>query len=206
MIACLPPQLQGLCQKKITTHAKPPLGRSHRKSVEIMTTNLLSYSRMLKRVRTHVLLQSEVPVCHAISLPIPTFRSGTAGYAQFASPLQQNASDAPLQGVPDRWWVLSATSARLISYSLYEVNPFAASIAFEPVAVPPPFAGLEECKQLLQSVQDFADVCVPDFFQRERGNKATRLRLGELLRQQVSRGLESQYRALAPDFFDWLDS
>ena len=46
----------------------------------------INYGEIRQRQRTHVLRQTEVPVDHAVSLPLPTLRWGRPAYACFASP------------------------------------------------------------------------------------------------------------------------
>jgi hypothetical protein len=49
-------------------------------------SGLLSYAELRKRERSHPVLRDEVPMEHAVSLPIPTLQLGQAGYAAFAAP------------------------------------------------------------------------------------------------------------------------
>ena len=69
---------------------------------------LLTYSEARKRQRNHCLRQSEIPVEHAISLPLPTKRWGKPSYAYFASPSLRSPGHPVEQGAPDRWWVTDA--------------------------------------------------------------------------------------------------
>ena len=50
------------------------------------STTLLSYQEFRKRQATHMLRQTEIPVEHAISLPLPTLRWNRPAYIAFASP------------------------------------------------------------------------------------------------------------------------
>src|SRR5947209_18594491 len=104
----------------------------------------LSYKEMRKNQRIHMLRQAEIPVEHAISLPLPTQRLPDPGYVFFASPAIRRPKEPMEQGAPDRWWVVDAHNGQLLIYALWEVMPFARGVSWTTQTLPTPVQTLEE--------------------------------------------------------------
>src|SRR5215470_12331995 len=89
--------------------------------MKTMQVHLLSFSQIRERQKTHPLRQSEVPVEHAVSLPLPTKRWGEPAYAFFASPAFRIPGKPVEQGPPDRWWAVKAHGGAIMIYALWSV-------------------------------------------------------------------------------------
>lgn len=170
-----------------------------------MTTTIspLPHAEIRDRMRRHPLRESEIPVEHAVSFPLPTKRCETPGYAFFASPATRRAGEPVLQGAPDRWWILSARSGQLLIYALWDIHPFAEG-PWGSEQLPPVSATIVELRQALTEVEEAIDSLAPDFFEGRPGDGARRLMLLRKLSEILPAPLLPQYRALTPDFFQWL--
>ena len=165
----------------------------------------LRYSEVRSRQRTHPVRQAEVPVEHAVSLPLPTRRWAGAGFAYFAAPALRPPEGPTVQGAPDRWWVVDAHSGRLHVYALCAAVPFVERATWGELILPPTTRTLEELRQALQQIDAGMDAITLDFFEDRPGERAVRHALAESLRVHLPPPLQPQYRALAPDFFVWLE-
>jgi hypothetical protein len=167
---------------------------------------LLSYGEVRSRQRTHALRQTEVPVEHAVSLPLPTRRWAGPGFAFFAAPALRAPDRPPVHGAPDRWWVVDARGGGLLVYALFAAVPFASSVAWGESELPPEARSLGELRQSLQQIEMQMDAVATDFFAGRPGDPAARRALAEALKVYLPALLQPQYRALAPDFFSWLEA
>ncbi len=165
---------------------------------------ILPYSEIRERMRAHPLRQVEIPVEHAVSLAMPTRRFGAPGYAYFASPTTRRVGEPVRQSPPDRWWVLSAQTGRLLIYSLVEVQPFAEP-EWAACQLPPVLLSVAELRQALENIEQLLDQVVPGFFAGRAGDRATLRALSDLLAVHLPVPMLPQYKALAADFFAWLD-
>jgi hypothetical protein len=170
---------------------------------------LLSYHEIRARERTHPFFQREVPVEHFKSLPVPTLRWGGPAFAAFASPARRAPRQPLAVSEPDRWWSISATNGRLQAYALTSAVPFTdagldstVTIAPSAGAQPP---SLAEQKAHLDAVEALFDAASASFFAGEPGSAEARAALAEALRSVIPEPLAPHYRALAPDFFTWLE-
>lgn len=167
---------------------------------------ILSYSDIRNIQRTHTLIKSQVPVEHAVSLPIPTKRAGRIGYAYFAAPAARRPGQPVRQGAPDRWWIFDAHgSASVLIYALCQAQPFS-SDNWEAVTLPPIAGTLTDLKAALADFEAQMNALVPAFFADEAGDATAKGNLSAALKTVLSEPLQPQYRALAPDFFAWLES
>ena len=82
--------------------------------------DLLKYSEVRRRLMTLAIVVSDVPVEAAVSLPMPTRRWARPGYGVFAAPAVRLPGRAPIQGPPDRWWLLfnGPIECRLLVYAI----------------------------------------------------------------------------------------
>ncbi|BCM94389.1 hypothetical protein IAD21_06296 [Abditibacteriota bacterium] len=167
---------------------------------------ILSYSDIRNVQRTHPLQKSLVPVEHAVSLPIPTKRAGHLAYAFFAAPAARQPGKPMRQGAPDRWWLLDAHgSASVIIYALCAVQPFATE-TWGAVTLPPVAGSLADLKAALANLESQMNALTPVFFAGDAGDASAKQELSAALMAVLSEPLQPQYRALAPDFFAWLES
>lgn len=168
-------------------------------------TKWLTYSEIRLRQRNSPLRQSEIPVEHAVSLPMPTLRFGTPMYASFASPAQRQPQQPMRQGAPDRWWAVDARSGHLLLYAGVAVVPIAPDAHWETVTLPAVASSVEELRQGLAQIEEKMNGLAPVFFAGETGEKADRDALTAALLKVLPDPIVPQYRAVAPDFFAWLE-
>jgi len=148
---------------------------------------------------------AEVPVEHAISLPIPTRRWGVPGFAHFAAPALRDPEGPTRQSPPDRWWVIDARRSRLIVYALVSAVPFAPGVTFEACELHSAQHTLDELRQAHADLEQALDAVLVDFFLGQPGTAVARRLAAERLAKVVAEPLLPIYRALAPDFYAWLD-
>lgn len=163
---------------------------------------LLSYSQarnLMQRIRA-----AEVPVEHAVSLPMPTKRTGSPGFAHFAAAAARDPEGPTKMSPPDRWWVIDAKRGRLLIYALSSVSTFAAESEFHPVVLDGATKTVDELRDLHSKLEAAIDDLLGDFFTGNAGDAAARAAARGLLESAIPEPLTPVYRNLAPDFFDWL--
>lgn len=168
------------------------------------TPIFLTCTEIRKRLRTNFLAQSEVPTEHTVSFPLPTLRSGNPGFALFASPAIRMAGRPKEQGAPDRWWVLAAQNGHLLVYALCSAIPFS-SETWQPTVLSPLTATMSELRAAIGKLETLMDGQASLFFRGEAGNPAAKQELKQAFAAVLPSELLSQYRALAPDFWSWLE-
>lgn len=166
----------------------------------------LPYSEVRKRQRTHVLRQTEVPIDHAVSLPLPTLRWGRPAYACFAGPALRRPGAPAEQAPPDRWWAVDAANGHLVAYALWSAVPFADGVQWSRVVLPAPVGGIAALQSLVETIELLIESLAPAFFDRQPGDAQARQALAEALRVFVPEPLRPQVQALTPDFFAWLQA
>jgi hypothetical protein len=165
----------------------------------------LTFKEVRERLKTHALRVTEIPVEHAISLPLPTKRWGGPGYALFASPALRRPGQPLEQGAPDRWWVIDAFTGRLLVYAMAKAIPIDEKSALTTVSIPPLAGSVEEARRGATRVEELLDRLSPDFFRGEAGDQTARGELKQALGTALPPALQLQHRALVPDFFAWLE-
>jgi hypothetical protein len=171
------------------------------------TVALLRYSQARTELASHPLSVAEIPVGHEISLPVPTLRFGQPGYAWFAAPARRRPGQPLVLGAPDRWWVLGAARRGLVAYARAAAVPFTSEpLAPQRAELPPVTRDLEAIAEDLRLLDSLGDRAVPGFFAGEPGDPELRADLLAVLTAHVTPLITGWYRALAPDFFGWLDS
>jgi hypothetical protein len=169
------------------------------------TTGRLSYADVRRQFGAHPMRISEIPVEHAISLPVPTLRCGEPGYAGFAGPARR-VPHAPLQlGAPDRWWVLGAQRRGLLLYGLTGAMPFTEKLSPEQATLPPVTRSLAAVEEDLRVLDVLMDQAAGEFFAGRPADTDLGTDLLAVLTAHVSPTVLSWYRGLAPDFFGWLE-
>ncbi len=166
----------------------------------------LSYKEMRKNQRIHMLRQAEIPVEHAISLPLPTKCLPDPGYVFFASPAIRRPNEPMEQGAPDRWWFVDAHNGRIMIYALWKVMPFAQGASWTTQTLPSPIQTLQEQQAALDSIESLIDMLAVAFFMNEPGDSSIRKALLEALETFIPTPLLPQYHTFALDFFAWLET
>jgi hypothetical protein len=165
----------------------------------------LSYAQIQADAVNHPIRRAEVPVEHAISLPLPTLRWTLPGYACFAGPARRVPGQPLRLRAPDRWWVLDARRHALLGYALTTAVPFAADLSPGEVEVTSTGRDVAARREDLKALGELVDVAARRFFAGETGDPVLRSDLIETLTTDHLREAEPWYRALTPDFFAWLD-
>jgi len=168
-------------------------------------TKWLAYSDIRQRQRNSPLRQAEIPIEHAVSLPMPTLRFGTPVYASFASPAHRQPQQPMQQGAPDRWWAVDATSGHLVLYAMVTAVPIIAGADWTTVTLPTVERSVEELRQTLAQIEEQMNALAPAFFAGEAADASARAALAQSLQAILPDPLLPQYRAMASDFFHWLE-
>lgn len=170
-----------------------------------MSTNMQSYTEIIQRQRGQ-LQHQEVPIGHAVSLPMPTLRWGQPAYASFASPAHRVPGQPISQDVPDRWWIIDAANGHLMLYALTKVQSFSNHQEWTTQTLPNVTRTMAELNQAMLRLRDLMTEQIPLFFAGEPGDPLARQEMGKLLPVFIAGPLLAQYRALTPDFFQWLNA
>jgi hypothetical protein len=172
--------------------------------VPMTNTTVLPYPRVREAFGSHPVRAAEVPVEHAVSLPLPSLRWTVPGFAVFAGPAVRRPGQPPRLGTPDRWWVLDASRAGLVAYNLVTAAPFAADLPPGPVDVAPTVRSLAETREDLRVFDELLDAAVGDFFAGTAADAGLRRALLDTVTAVLPGGTQPWYEALTPDFFAWL--
>ncbi len=163
------------------------------------------YDRAAKEFAEHPVRVAEVPVEHFISQPLPTLRWTRPAYAGFACPAIRIPGQPLELGTPDRFWAIGAEHGRLLVYALLRVIDFAESIPEGPVTVRSAGRSLSAVREDRRQLGELLTDAVPAFFGGESGDSTVRADLAEVLAHVLPPEAKPWYRALTPDFFDWLE-
>ncbi|MFD4722308.1 hypothetical protein ACFWOY_23300 [Streptomyces sp. NPDC058423] len=163
------------------------------------------YEQARKEFTTHAVAQAEVPVGHFVSLPLPTLRWADPGYAGFAAPAVRTPGQPLVLGTPDRWWALGGRRRALLAYGLTAAVPFSAELRAGPVTVVSAGRSVASARENLRMLDECLNEAAPAFFRGEPGTPVARGDLDELLAAVLPAETLPWYRALTPDFFNWLE-
>lgn len=166
---------------------------------------LLNYSDFHKKLVSSPVIFNELPVGHYISLPLPTKRWKQPGYAFFANPAIFLPDKSRRFSIPDRWWLMNAYTGHLVFYSLYSIMPFSNELNWQETIVPFEYMSIQDAKSKLATIELLMDTLVSAFFTSEVVSVNTRQSLLTTLLSYFPQPLANQYRAVAADFFDWLE-
>lgn len=170
-----------------------------------MSNPATPYEQVRKEFAEHPLRRTEIPVEHFVSLPLPTLRWGAPGFAVFAAPALRRPRQPMRVDTPDRWWALGGGRARVLGYALCSAVPFAAGSLGGPVTVAPggrPLSAVRDDQRLLDGL---FDQCLPEFLGGRDDAPGPRAELAAVLPLLLAPALAPWARALAPDFFSWLE-
>jgi len=151
-------------------------------------------------------LDALVPTEFFQSIGIPTLRWSIPSYAFFASPALKGPNKPLEVGAPERYWVADARNGRLVLFAQWKALPFATDVEWMRVTVPKSGRTMEQFRDDAATIDALLRVLVSSFFAGERGEDDKREHLRSLLTHHIPDVLKPQYRALTPDFFDWLES
>jgi hypothetical protein len=166
----------------------------------------MRYQRVRAEFAAHPVRRADVPVQHALSLPVPTRRWGRPAWAGFAGAAHR-VPDRPLRlAVPDRWWALLADRPRLLAYNLTAAAPFT-DAALTPVEVDHRDRTVTDLREDLRQLDELMDAVAPAFLADRAGRELAEPcgDLAEVFSAYVTAAALGWYRALAPDFFGWLE-
>jgi hypothetical protein len=168
--------------------------------------DFISFDDILSQKRTRFVLENLIPVGAYISLPLPTNRWRVQSYAMFAAPALRRPGQPTVQTAPDRWLLFDARHGHLLAYNLMTVNPYAA-VSFETVIVPQHGASVDSLRQSLSDLGALMnEAVIPSFFGADNAiSFARKDAVRRLLVTVVPEPLFPLYRALTPDFFEWLE-
>ena len=151
-----------------------------------------------------MLRHTEIPVEHAISLPLPTLRWNRSAYISFASPAIRRPNQPMQQWAPDRWWAYDASNGKLIIYALWDALPYAEDVQRNWMILPPITYSVAQLQEQIVTIELLMTETASAFFAKKAGEKATRTALSEALVAYIPQPLLPHYQALAPDFWAWL--
>lgn len=172
-------------------------------SVDSVPIKFLSYATVRERFQTSLLRRSEIPTEHSVSLALPTRRWAQPAFAFFASPAQRTPGRPLLQAPPDRFWAFAAHGGHLVLYALTSAISLAPEAAsWQPIELPPPTVPVAKLRDEVAVFDEVMTIASEDFFQ---GRPATASDgLVEAWARLVPPPVLPFYRALAPDFWQWL--
>jgi len=171
--------------------------------VRTSKSGFVPYARIRSDQSNGPLRQSEIPIQHALSLPLPTRRFGP-GFALFASPALREPGKPTVQSPPDRWWVVDAKTGHLTLYARVASVPFCEE-PFPTLTLPIPTATVTELRESSRRLNGLMDPISVAFF---AGEPAPAEMVGDLkgiLTTMLPTPLLQQHRALAQDFFRWME-
>jgi hypothetical protein len=168
---------------------------------------LLSYADARVALGRHPLRSRDVPVEHELSLPVPSTRWGGPAYAVFAGAATRRPGTPKQLAVPDRWWAVDARSGALIAYSATAAVPFTDADLGGPTSVASSGQPVRTVLNKQELLGELMDQVVPGFLDPALPLAAHLIGdLRNLWRELTPEGAAGWYRALAPDFFGWLES
>ena len=164
-------------------------------------TNYLSVQQVEERLLSHQLL-AEADQNQIIAQFLPTARWHVPGFACFRCPATVGSYDV---SPPDRYWVFDANSGDVLIYARVEAQPFAADMAAHGITLPPPVQRSRAESLADQKVfSDLLDLAAPAFFAGAPADPAVRRDLVAIAPRILEEQMLPWFRALAPDFFEWL--
>jgi len=167
-----------------------------------MIGDFLGYDRIRKEFAQHPVRRAELPIGYETSLPLPTKRFGRPAYAGFAGPAEVAPGGPLWLGAPDRWWAIDAAEPRLVLYALTRTVPFSAIDPAAEVLIPVPGRTYEQAEEDLAVLTELMTPAAEAFFGPGAPPEPD---LAAVLRSVLPEPALDWYRALAPDFFAWLD-
>ena len=169
-----------------------------------MKLELLPYQQIYKQMQTHPIRQTEIPIEHSITLPLPTNRWKVPAYAFFASPVIRTPSVEPEQAPPDMWWITDAYTGRLLLYSKWSIMPFIDNVEWQSQKLPTVTKDVSIMQKQIEELIILMNTTISGFFGHKDVRDSTRSATLELLLDYIPEPITEQYNSLVPDFFEWL--
>jgi hypothetical protein len=171
-------------------------------STSSIRKTLTSYAEIRAGQGKFALRRFEVPVGHAISLPLPTLRWNEPAFAFSASPARHLPGKPPLQFAPDRHWAIAAHGGALIVYALARAVPLGPAAMPGPVEVAPVAASVAETEKRLSEWDVLMTKATVEFFEGRQPSERDAVK--DAFRGLVAEPLWPFYRELTPDFWQAL--
>jgi hypothetical protein len=170
-----------------------------------------SYEQASTLLSSHSLRGSEIPIESYVSLPMPSLRWKQPAWACFAAPSLMRPGQNRI-GLPDRWWAIDAKSGRLAAYaredivSAVHLDPKAVDVVDGIVEIKPTGRTIEEVQSARGRVETAIDLVSEAFFEQRPAPGSNRAQARAALDAALPHDILVFHRALAPDFFAWLES
>jgi len=164
----------------------------------------LQWSQMQELMRTHWLRRSDIPAEAAVSLPLPTLRFGGPGFQFHAGAMLRDPAGTIRREPPDCHWAFAAQGGRLLYYARSRAIPLEpAGAGWTAVSMDRPSLDVRALRERFQAFGPIMDQACERFFDGAPADFAADL-LAEL---ELLAGppVMPFYRAMAPDFWQWLD-
>jgi hypothetical protein len=174
--------------------------------MEMPQAVMTSYAKAKDRAQSHPIRMSEVPVEYSVTMLLPTASRGRPAYIQAASPALRRFGEPVKQGAVDRWWLLDARGARLVQYALTELVPLGANPAFGACEYVSPAPTMEALREGQASLAEAMEGASEAFLNGRPAAEGQGAKVLGLLAKTTAAPLIALYRALAPDFFAWLEA
>lgn len=168
-----------------------------------MDARYLTYEEVYEMCQDRRILGDELPVEAIVSLPLPTLRWNQPLFASFASTISGTTQKALTQSEPSMWWLIDAHEGQLVLFTSYRFYPFASQVHWETVTIR--LLPTETLEDVRSSLVGYMDHLASPFFANQPGSLNMRKDLLKHLEVYIHPLLLPQYRALAPDFFAWLE-
>jgi len=156
------------------------------------------------------IVRSQVAIGHHVSFPLPTRRFGRPAWAQFSAPSAARPGVSTV-GLPDRWWALDAERGSLAAYAFEDIVPMVKRAADSAphtngvITLKGGGRSLDEVKRALARLEHSLGQVTELFFDGRSAPASNRAEALAALKDTISPELMPFYRALAPDFFAWLE-
>jgi hypothetical protein len=167
---------------------------------------LLTYAEARKALDRHPLRSRDVPMEYQVALPVPSLRWGPPAYAVFAGAAGRRPGMPRHLAVPDRWWAIDARSGRLLVFADTALIPFADADLGESVTVAPTGRSARAVLAEIAALAELMELAVPAFFDGVAPDPTLATDLRHRWQAVLPADTARWYRALAPDFFAWLDN
>jgi hypothetical protein len=170
-----------------------------------------SYAQAGALLSSHSLRSSEIPIESYASLPMPSLRWKQPTWACFAAPSLMRPGQNRI-GLPDRWWAIDAKSGRLAAYaredivSALHLDANAVDVVDGIVEIKPTGHTFEEVQDARGRVGTAIALVSEAFFEQRPAPGSNRAKVIAALDAALPREILALHRALAPDFFAWLES
>ena len=169
-----------------------------------------TYEQAEKWFASHPIRMHEVPISSWTSLPLPTRRWGQGSWAWFRAAQVVRPGQSRI-GDPDCWWAMDAKTGRLLAYAREDAiavlhqSAASAPAKHDQVAATTQATSETEQRDALARLAAAIDRVAEAFFENRWAPASNRQEVVQTLAFVTPREMIPFYRALAPDFFAWLE-